>query len=36
MSAMAPAQVTRAGTTMLPVPRIALASELNVHTRIAP
>jgi len=31
-----PAQVTSAGTAMLPVPRITLASELNSQTRTAP
>ena len=33
---MTPAQVTVAGTIMLPVPRMTLASELNSQTRIAP
>ena len=28
--------VTSAGTAMLPVPRITLASELNSHTSTAP
>ena len=36
MSTAAPAQVTQAGTAMLPVPRITAASELNSHTSTAP
>ena len=35
-STAVPVQVTIAGTIMLPVPRITLASELKSHTRIAP
>ena len=35
ISAAAPANVTMAGTAMLPVPRMTLASELKIHTRIA-
>ena len=35
ISAAAPTQVTIAGTAMLPVPRMTLASELNSHSRIA-
>ena len=36
ISTTTPAQVTIAGTTMLPVPRTTLASELKIHTRTAP
>ena len=36
ISATVPAQVTAAGKAMLPVPRIMLASELKIQTRIAP
>src|SRR4029453_5694015 len=36
ISAAVPAQVTMAGTAMLPLPRITLASELKIQTRIAP
>jgi hypothetical protein len=32
----APAQTTAAGSIMLPVPRMAAASELNSHTEMAP
>src|SRR5262249_38555226 len=36
ISAAAPTDVTTAGTAMLPVPRITLASELKTQIRIAP
>jgi hypothetical protein len=36
ISTAAPTQVTTAGTAILPVPRITLASELKSHTRTAP
>ena len=32
----APATVTAAGTSMLPVPRMIAASELNIQIRVAP
>ena len=35
INAAAPADVTMAGTAMLPLPRITLARELNTQTRTA-
>jgi hypothetical protein len=36
ISTAAPAQVTAAGTAILPVPRITFASALNTQIRTAP
>ncbi len=36
ISTTAPTQATAAGSSMLPVPRITLASELNSQIRTAP
>ena len=36
ISTTAPTQATAAGSHMLPVPRMTLASELNSQIRIAP
>jgi hypothetical protein len=36
ISAVAPTEVTAAGTAMLPVPRITFASALNSQIRMVP
>jgi len=36
ISTTTPAQITNAGTSMLPVPRITLAKPLSTHSRTLP